>query len=49
VVSVSPGVEDADGCGIDGADVCGDEKPRGMGSRGAFVGMVPWLVGMVPV
>ena len=45
---VWPGVEDADVSGVESADVRGGEKPRGGGPGGAFVGMVPWLVGMVP-
>lgn len=41
--------ENADLGGVGDADVGGSERPRGGGPGGAFVGMVPVLVGMVPV
>ena len=43
------GVEDADECGVVGADGVGRENPAGRCRSGVFVGVVPVVVGMVPV
>lgn len=47
-LTLLPGAEDADVSGVVDVDVGGIERPRGGGPGGAFVGMVPWLVGVVP-
>jgi hypothetical protein len=43
-----PGAEDADVRVIEGADAGVRESPAGRVGGGAFVGVVPCLVGVVP-